>query len=284
MRASRIILIWSLLGASYTVSANQISLFGKKILTLSIKTDFIQHLDNKRFYKDKLNALDGIVKLNDLKYRVKINTSGNSRLGCDLPPLKIKFTKSLNSEHSNVIGKRMKLITHCHRYRLAKNLNEKVFREYKMYKRFEKKSKFHFKTQLVLAKYFSEDGEKLFDNHPFLAFFIESDKSVENRTGTEEIKFDKAGWSIRTNPGLVLDRLQLKKVERFNWWIGNSDYGVSIQIDDGHISRKNIKVFTKNNIGYVIPYDFDRARSVFKNNFKIFKHIGHKWSYKLYEN
>lgn len=266
-------------------STGDSNLFGKDldIIKISVQTDFNKLLGEKRFHSLKENFLAGKIKYQNHSFQVKVNTSGNTRLGCDLPPLKIRFSEK---EVRGTIfdgNSKVKLITHCHKYRTGKYLNEKVYREYRLYKRFEKKSKFHFKTQLVLIDYIDSDDSHLFQTTAFLGFLIEGDKSVEKRTQTKEVKFNSVGWSIDNYPNLSLDEKQLRKTKWFNWMIGNHDYGISSQEDNGRLSRKNIKVFIRDSIGYVIPYDFDRASAVFKNKYKIYKHKFQKWSKILYE-
>lgn len=284
MHLLKTITILLFITSSLASRAEHVNIFEQDIIKISIRTDFNTLLKDKRFYSRKENFIKGEVKYQNYNFQVKINTAGNTRLGCDLPPLKLRFDKSEVRDTPFEGNKKMKLITHCDEFRSKKDLNEKVYREYRLYKRFEKKSKFHFKTQLVIIHYVNKNGENHFQSSPYLAFLIEGDRSVENRTQTEEIKFDATGWSQNIYPSLELDKRQLRKTKWFNWIIGNQDYGISAQEDDGRLYRKNIKVFASNNVGYVIPYDFDRAPSVFKNKFKIYRHKLRRWAKNLYKN
>jgi hypothetical protein len=107
------------------------------------------------------------------------------------------------------------------------------------------------------------------ENNINLGFIIESDRNLEKRTGSKEVKFKK-GNSVKCDKSLIIDTELYKQVKRFNSSIKNEDWSIS-KNDQGCFYRKNIKLFQIGKIVYPVPYDFDRTRKMINRSFLIFQ-------------
>lgn len=242
---------------------------GKNIIPIKISTNFSQILNNKSFYRNNFAKGKLILGLQDpVVFDIKINTRGRSRMTCEFPPLKIKFKKEQIQQTIFEGNRKLKLYTHCGSILGEKTNRERVFREYKIYKRFNKYTKKSFKVRLLDITYI--DTAEEFEQTRNLGFFIESTKHFEKRNNLEKVEVDPL-----TNRTLeqyfIFDRPQLRRIKRFNFIIGNQDWYFeksNINIYKDHWAASNIKLFKDSKETLIpVPYDFDKARSVDKYHF-----------------
>jgi hypothetical protein len=248
-------------------------LFAKRdhVLDIELITDFKELTFNKHRYSLD-QGIKGQLRLQDRVFDVEIMAGGQSRYSCLLPPLKLEFEKSQIKGTIFEKQRKLKLVTHCGKNYSDLVLNEFVYREYNYYQKYQKKTEYHLKTQLLRVRYSDANMHDFGLYRPVhLGFFIESDKSVEERTGSVEIKFSKLhGKSDEAHPDLKLDQKHYKMIRTFNSLIRNGDWHVQHKSVNYHFLRKNVKVFAKNGVAYPIPYDFDRTMKLINHNFKIY--------------
>lgn len=248
-------------------------LFGEPtILEMKIEADFTELRDNHLLYDgEAAKTLPAKVKLLGQEFSVEVKNSANSRLSCEVIPMKLLFHKKQTKGTIFEDNEKLKLTTHCGKYYGHKINNENLYREYKHYKNFYRHSKYHLKVRLVRVRYIDTNPKselKKLAEEVNLAFLTESDKSFKKRMGMEEVEAFEYGVPTVTYPELTVDMKQYKKVKWFNASIGNGDWGVSFK--EGIFYTKNIKVFHKDKIAYIIPYDFNGARKIINRNYLIY--------------
>ncbi len=238
-------------------------LFSKRnsVINIELIADFKELIENKYRYNNDLE-MSGQLLFDGMNFDISIRTGGKSRLSdCLLPPLKLKFKKKQIQGTIFENQQKLKLVTHCDAGYSNKVENELVYREYKYYQRYQKKTEFHLKTQLVKVRYTDiHHSDFGLDNIENLAFFLEHSDSVEKRTKSQEIKFKQFhNRSDLTYPDLVLDQKHYRKIRNFNLLILNNDWGIEHHPENFDFDRQNIKLFMKDEIAYPVPYDFDRS-------------------------
>jgi hypothetical protein len=169
-----------------------------------------------------------------------IRTRGNMRLQiCTLPPLKLKFEKSVLAANGFSPMNEMDIVQPCHE---ANDYYQLILKEYLAYKLWELVSPNYFKTQLVKIHYTNPDGSAAHD--PSYAFLVEN---------TEEL-VDRLGGRINKTPVIssnAVDKLPMLKVALFQFMIGNTDWNIQ--------NRHNLEfvVLPGHTFLVPIPYDFD---------------------------
>ena len=259
----------------YSISIQASALFeSDEILDITLTADFTELTYNWSLYDgDGSKTLPIKIKVGDEEFTGEVKNSANSRLSCSLIPMKINLKKK------KIVGTifegndKFKLTTHCGKYYGNKVNNENLFREYRHYKRFYKYTPFHLKVRLLRVHYIDTNPKtelKDYANKPSLAFILESDESFEKRTGTTELKATQVTNGMEQNlyPGFKIDRRQYNKVAFYNSMIGNGDWNVNVR--GGAFSAHNIKIFGKDKIAYVVPFDFNGSREIRNRNYAIY--------------
>ena len=195
---------------------------------------FHSHQREFTFYGNFIATLPDGTQVNE---RVQLTKRGHSRGElCYVPPLLIKF----NYKDSAALGtlKTLKLVSEC---KIPEDqLLLKEFLIYKMYNLIDKKS---FRVRLVKMNFQDSAGKSKTVSE--YAFLLEDVKDLAKRNNCTEFRG-------RLNQEFV-DRHQMTIVALFQYMIGNTDWGVSVDHNIRLLSDK--KDSTKK--PYAVPYDFD---------------------------
>jgi hypothetical protein len=159
---------------------------------------------------------------------------------CYLPPVKLNF-------HNNTSPKlyplnSLKMVCTCYENSNGDQLLLKEYLVYKMYNLITEKS---FRVRLLNLTYEDVSKKKPYAGH---AFLIESDKAMAKRNECTELKNTRSHAEY-TN------RNQMTIVAIFQYMIGNTDFGISV--NHNIILIQPAKDSTARPI--VVPYDFDYA-------------------------
>lgn len=209
-------------------------------MTLTANLDSLINVRNTNEYsKAQLTYLDefGI----EQKYQIKVRPRGKFRRRvCDMPPLKIKFSKKELEAAGLSKHNDLKLVTHC--LDEAPYNERLVLREYLAYKLFNELTPYSYQVQLVHITYRNQsDGSEMVTQYGFL---IEDTDEMAERVGGEEC-----------DDCLALDsELFQASSERiaslFQFMIGNTDWNMEM--------NRNVKIVAMDDGTYVpVPYDFD---------------------------
>ena len=181
-----------------------------------------------------------------LKFKTKIKARGKfRRVKCEIPPLKINFSKSELAELGlNKKFDKFKLVSHC---LLDGSANSSVLKEYSIYKMHNYISAYSFKVKSFTIIY--QDNKKLSRTIRGEGFLLEPNKEMAFRNGGKLI--DKLGTEASE-----LTPESYHHLIMFNYMIGNTDWNISQQ--------KNLKFLRKEGVDklIVIPYDFDNCKLV----------------------
>jgi len=214
------------------------------IVDITITTD-LNAIIRKKAGDDSLEArisspsLDGIA----INEKVSLLMRGNNRRDvCKIPPMRINFIKTKNSELHKL--KSLKIVNPC-----EDNIayEEILIKEYLIYKMYNAISDLSLKVRLARITY----KDSLDKRKPIVrySFFIEDIDVLAKRNDAKELVNTKVVSG-------VLNREQLNSVSLFQFMIANTDWGIS---NNGH----NIKFIRtksqKEPVNYLIPYDFDHA-------------------------
>ncbi len=177
----------------------------------------------------------------DQNYNIKVKPRGKFRRRvCDMPPLKIKFSKDQLeaaglSKHNDI-----KLVTHCLD---DPNYNEKlVLKEYLTYKLYNQLNPYSFRVQLIKVTYQDKHDKKY--KRTQLGFLIEDVDELADRMRGKECD-DCMGLSAAH-----LNTSQEKIASLFQFMVGNTDWSLQMS--------RNVKfIKMHNDLHTPIPYDFD---------------------------
>jgi len=169
-----------------------------------------------------------------------LRARGNFRLmKCYFPPIKIKVKKA-KSKNTIIEGnKSLKVVLPCLQ---QKDKNDKVIREYLVYKLLEIVSPYHFKTRLIDITFEEEKGKKI-KVHKLKGFLIEDDKTVAKRLNGKV--YGGFIHPFGQEPETCV------RNAFFQYMIGNTDFSQSY--------RHNAKLLFIDKKMVPIPYDFDMA-------------------------
>lgn len=175
------------------------------------------------------------------KMDIKIELRGrNRRLVCDMPPMKLNFSKKrLDERGLRKDGDKLKLVTHC-----ADEYGEEyLLREYWAYRLYNEFTPASFQVHLVKIRYIdsANPGVRVDEK---MAFILESKEELAQRLGGKDEDF----WGLKPND---VDKESYYNTVLFQYMIGNDDWGME--------SPHNL-AFVKSPDGrppLVIPYDFD---------------------------
>lgn len=176
----------------------------------------------------------------NIEWKVELKPRGKFRRRiCEMPPIKIKFSKKALAAAGLDSLRTIKLVTHC-----ADNTggDALLIREYLAYKMYERVSPIAFRARLVQVTYQDVNDKKLKINR--LGILLEDDTELARRTGGSLVE----AWNLPTDS---LQSNQAAVATMFNYFIGNTDWSIE--------SFRNIKFVRPTGGGKIsmVAYDFD---------------------------
>lgn len=240
-------LIVIILTIQYSNLFAQSALFSSsEIITVDIVTDIkklFRDIDPEKavYHPGFISYIDSAGK--SISVNVRLRTRGifrRSRENCSIPPLTVNFKK--NSNNSNLFRSidKIKLVNVCQK---RSNVYQQfLVKEYLVYEMLNALTNFSFKVRMVQIIYI--DINNAVPPFKTYGFFIEEMRSLNQRTGTREVK----------TLGIIqeaLDRNKIDLVSFFQFMIGNTDWSVP------RLHNIKLVVDDKKLIPIPIPYDFD---------------------------
>ena len=236
-----VLFLWSSFSAQ---AANPQSLFKNfqesEILDITIRTDFEYILADKK-NEDYQDASLSYKKDGELvDWDLKVRQRGKfRRRSCEMPPLKLNFSKKKLEGAGFKPFDKMKLVTYCINDDAS---YDNVLKEYLAYKMYNELTPYSFQVQLVRVTYI--DTKKSMRKIKRYGFLIESTSELEARIGLQKVEM----------LSIAPEKLHLKQeglVAEFQYLIGNADWNLA--------SMHNLKLLKKSATSPVIlvPYDFD---------------------------
>ena len=216
--------------------------------SLVIQTDLDTLLLNKNLneYYQPAHILFYGPNQTTLKFDAKVKARGKfRRVKCDLPPLKINFSKSeLADQGFNKKFDKFKLVSHC---LLSGNANDALLKEQCVYKMYNNISEYSFRVKSFTIVY--QDIKNPRRTIRGECFLIEPNKEMAFRHEGELI--DTFGLTPNDVTPESYHHLIL-----FNYMIGNTDWNI--------LQQKNIKFLRREGEEkmIVVPYDFDNSKIV----------------------
>lgn len=175
------------------------------------------------------------------QYHLKVEVRGKSRRRtCDMPPLKLNFSKKELREDGLLPFDKFKLVTHCLD---AEPYAEKlVLKEYLAYLLYQHLTPYSYRVQLLKLTY--QDAYKTDRTMTQWAFLLESDEELEQRLGAKECK------TCMGQPTERYEKAHERICALFECMIGNSDWSMEM--------KRNVTFFELESQTLVaVPYDFD---------------------------
>lgn len=208
------------------------------VLTTNWDKVFSQKYKPGKVYSATLNCK--LPDSNLVNEKVKLEVRGHFRRdNCHIPPLKIKFTETENSVLHPL--KELKLVSPC---KPTNDYEQFLFKEFIVYKIYNLLTDKSFRVRLLEIDY--RDSLKNESEFSKYAFLIEDIKELAKRHNCKVFK------ALKLHPENT-DRSQMTLLTLFQYMIGNTDWGVSVNHNIKHIQPKDelaVKPFS-------IPYDFD---------------------------
>jgi hypothetical protein len=158
---------------------------------------------------------------------------------CYLPPLKVIF-KNKKAPELKSLGS-LKLVSQC---KTSNNYQQYLLSEFYVYKMYNLLTDKSFRVRLLNLNLIDSTGRKKTINE--YAFLMEDEKGLAKRNNCSDFKKDKVDYH-QTN------RKQMTLVAIFEYMIGNTDWGVSVN----HNTRLLLSKNDSSHLPYVVPYDFD---------------------------
>lgn len=207
-----------------------------------IEATLVFDLDSVLYYKDANSEeeIDGEFILNlpkPLAIPVEVRSRGITRKDlCEFPPLRVQIKKAAIAEHNWGDYRSYKLVTHC-----SDSLRDQelLFREYLVYKLYEKLTNISLRTQLLQVHY-----KMMGDSIDRFAFLIENESEMNDRLGLKELDVEESGIK-----SIHFDHY--KRFVLFQYMVGNTDWNLGT----GHNTKYVLSEGSSTPI--VIPYDFD---------------------------
>ncbi len=160
---------------------------------------------------------------------------------CEIPPIRINFKEQKKSAF-HTLGS-LKLVNQCRTSNIGEDY---LIREYLIYKMYNLITDMSFRVRLLkLTLTDSSNKKKPVTEYSYL---MEDIKELAKRNNCTEYKIAKLDQ-------LQTDRKQMAIVDIFEYMIGNTDWGISVN----HNSRLIMSTTDSMARPYVIPYDFDYA-------------------------
>ena len=217
------------------IAANQIE-------RMVITTDFTKLIAER----NEDHHLDATVVMEGPNYfretmRLKVQLRGrNRRLVCEMPPLKLDFSKKRLSERGlSEDGDKLKLVTHC----ADEFQDEYLLREYWAYRIYNQLTPVSFQVHLLRIRYIdTSDPEQQMEDQ--LAFLIESKEELANRFDGK----DEDMWGLTS---IDVDKQSYYNTVLFQYMIGNDDWSMESPHNLAFIERPDGEP------PLIVPYDFD---------------------------
>ncbi len=210
------------------------------VLDITISTNFERILNDMKL--EEYQPAQFSYKMDGQTYNwdIKVKQRGRfRRRTCEMPPLKLNFSKKDLEQEGLAKFDKMKLVTYCMDDGTGK---ENVLKEYLAYKLYNELTPYSFRVQLVRVAYV--DTQKSMRKIKRFGFLIESTSELEARIGAEEVE----------KHGIAASELHQKQealAAEFQYLIGNADWNTAVM--------HNTKLMQKSPDAPVIlvPYDFD---------------------------
>jgi hypothetical protein len=213
-----------------------------EILDLSLRFD-LTHYRRKKPKEEYMKAIltYHINEKDSINKDIRLKSRGEFRNGyCDLPPIRLNFSKAdFQKNDLKKIGK-LKMVTHC------KYGNEDyLLKEYLIYKLYNVLTDYSFRVRLVRIEYINTYKK----SKPIktYAFFIEPVEMLGERT--KSVPVDALNLNQTQMIPEMMDRMAI-----FFYMIGNTDWSVPNQHNCKILSTMD---FSNPNLGVIVPYDFD---------------------------
>ncbi len=205
---------------------------------LELEIDLTEIINNK----NTNTYFPGNIKVHNVKtFKVEIRPRGKYRRRvCDVPPLKIKFSKKeLRAAGLDTLNE-VKVVTPCEFTAEGEALLLKEYLAYRMYEKLD--PKYSVRARLVKIKFIDKHVE------------VQKPASYCILLEHEEELSARLGGSMVEAYNLKMDTMEMRKTSltvMFEYMIGNTDWDLS--------SFRNIYLFRPNTGGKImpIPYDFD---------------------------
>jgi hypothetical protein len=213
-----------------------------EILDLSLRFD-LTHYKRKKPKEEYMKAIltYHINEKDSINKDIRLKSRGEFRNGyCDLPPIRLNFSKTDFQKNDLKKINKLKMVTHC------KYGNEDyLMKEYLIYKLYNVLTDYSFRVRLVRIEYINTYKKSTPVNS--YAFFIEPVELLGERT--KSVPVDAVILNqTQINPEMI-DRMAI-----FFYMIGNTDWSVPNQHNCKILSSL---VFGNSNLGLIVPYDFD---------------------------
>jgi hypothetical protein len=212
------------------------------ILDMSLRFD----LTNYKRKKPKEEYMKAILTYHisdkdSINKEIRLKSRGEFRNGyCDLPPIRLNFSKTEFQKSDLKKINKLKLVTHC-------QYGNEVYllKEYLIYKLYNVLTDNSFRVRLIRMEYINT-FKKTKPIKTF-AFFIEPIEILGERINS--VPVESVNLTQKQMIPEMMDRMAI-----FNFMIGNTDWSVPNQHNCKILSPKT---FTGSNLGVVVPYDFD---------------------------
>lgn len=213
----------------------------EKVLQAELEIDF-DHLESKRRTNDYLSAHFSYVNALGITqdWAVEVRARGRFRRNtCEMPPLRLRFSKKELIHKGYQKHNSFKLVTHCME---GKEGDELIMREYLAYQMYNVLTEKSFRTQLVKITYKDSQSKAKKTQYGVL---IEDTDLMEDRLDGYECE---ECYGLKT-AAFEKDNLYLHAL--FQYMIGNTDWSTRM--------ISNLKLVASNKTGKVVvlPYDFD---------------------------
>jgi hypothetical protein len=222
---------------------NDFGLFtSDEILNLSLRFDLTNY-KRKKPKEEYMNALltYHLNEKDSINKEIRLKSRGEFRNGyCDLPPIRLNFSKAgFEKNDLKKIGK-LKMVTHC------KTGNEDyLFKEYLIYKLYNVLTDYSFRVRLIRIEYINT--YKKSKPVSTYAFFIEPVEMVGERM--QSVPVDVVTANQKQIIPEMMDRMAI-----FFYMIGNTDWSVPNQHNCKILSPLT---YDGSGLGAIVPYDFD---------------------------
>lgn len=221
-----------------------------ELLEITLKFD-ISYYKKKKSDEEYLDAVltyysgtkDSVSK------NIKVRARGEMRRSyCNFPPIMLNFGMKDSAEGKFAGIDKLKIVTHC---RVGQE--DCILKEYLAYRLYNILTENSFRVRLMRINYINTGKE----SKPLrqYGFAIEPVEILERRTGTTMV--DLANPSRK-----YINRQNMDRCAIFNYMIGNTDWSVS------NLHNILIMAMTEpdsENLGMVVPFDFDYSGFVFTN-------------------
>jgi hypothetical protein len=182
-----------------------------------------------------INETDSINK------EIRLKSRGEFRNGyCDLPPIRLNFSKAGFEKNDLKKINKLKMVTHC------KYGNEDyLLKEYLIYKLYNVLTDYSFRVRLTRIEYINTYKK----SKPIktYAFLIEPVEMLGERMNS--IPIDVVSANQKQIIPEMMDRMAI-----FFYMIGNTDWSIPNQHNCKILSSL---VYSASNLGAIVPYDFD---------------------------